>query len=317
MPQEDSIIEQLHIRTTVPRPKIDSRRTKISKEIVVQNYMQPEHQLNGKSQPPKTTRNEFAKETLTSARIDIEHVTKWFYKNGHRFTVLQDVTLAVERSSFVSVVGQSGCGKTTLLNCISGLIRPDQGTIKLEGLSITEPSPYVGYVSQKDTLLPWKTIIDNVALPLRLRGMEVKDSLSRAESYLELTGLSGFEHHRPSELSGGMLKRASLARTLVYEPYTVLMDEPFGNLDAQTKLLMQRELLALWDQGNRTIVFITHDLEEAISLSDIVVVMDSRPGRIKEIVQVKLARPRDPIEVRFEPGFQELHRYLWRALDAS
>ena len=254
---------------------------------------------------------------MSQASIHLQGVSKWFFKKGTPIPAIVDVTLDVPAGSFVSLVGPSGCGKSTVLNCIAGLQIPDEGAIVHGGRRITGLNIGVGYMTQKDTLLPWRSVRDNVTLPLQIHRMAPVERQREAQRLIDLVGLSGFEHHLPAELSGGMLKRAALARALVRRPTTLLMDEPFGNLDAQLKLQLQRELLAIWGREQQTVVFVTHDLEEAISLSDRIVVLTGRPGRIKEIIDVTLPRPRDPVTVRFEPSFQPLHRRLWGLIEAT
>lgn len=246
-----------------------------------------------------------------SAEIVVDQLTKWFFVDGTRRTALEDVAFEVKSGEFIGIVGPSGCGKTTLLNCMVGLENVDIGRISVQGSPVRGIDPRVGYVTQKDTLLSWKTVLQNVLLPLEIRGVQRGERAMRGREMLAKVGLAGFENHMPSQLSGGMLKRASLARTLVYEPSTIFMDEPFGNLDAQTKIQMQRQLTNIWSENQKTVMFVTHDLEEAIALCDRIVVLSARPGRIREIVKVDQARPRDPISIRFEEGFQTLHQYLW------
>lgn len=253
----------------------------------------------------------------SGSAIHVRGASKWFFKQGTRITAIDDVSVDVPESSFVSLVGPSGCGKSTVLNCIAGLQAPDAGVVLHGGQPITGRNIGVGYMTQKDTLLPWRNVLDNVALPLRIRGLGADECRRRAREFIGLVGLGGFEHHFRDELSGGMVKRAALARTLVFDPDTLLMDEPFGNLDAQLKLQLQRELLRMWSRRRQTVVFVTHDLEEAIALSDRVVVMTGRPGRVKEVMDIDLPRPRDPVDVRFEPAFQRLHRALWNLIEVT
>ncbi len=256
--------------------------------------------------------------------ISLDGVSKYFYKRGHRITALSDVSLEIARGAFVSIVGPSGCGKSTILDLIVGSEKPSTGIIhsgpeRVDGLRIG-----TGYLTQHDTLLPWRTVEENIRLPLdiqagglaRLRGRR-GDAGARARVAwaINLVGLAGFEHHLPDELSGGMRKRAALAQTLVYAGETVLMDEPFGALDFQMRLLMQAELLEIWSTERRTVVFVTHDIEEAIVLSDEVVIMSRRPGRIRDIVPIDLPRPRDPVAARFAPRFHELYQRIWSQLD--
>ena len=256
--------------------------------------------------------------------ISLQDVTKYFYKGGTRVTALASVSFHIARGSFVSIVGPSGCGKSTILDLVVGTDKPSEGSIYCDGEPVSGLKVGTGYLTQHDTLLPWRTVEENVRLPLdlagrgldRLRGRRTDEAArDRVAWAVNLVGLAGFEHHLPDELSGGMRKRAALAQTLVYAGETVLMDEPFGALDFQMRLLMQAELLSIWSAERRTIVFVTHDIEEAIALSDQVIILSRRPGRVRDIVPVTLARPRDPVSVRFEPGFHALYERIWSQLD--
>ncbi len=249
--------------------------------------------------------------------ISLSNVTKWFFKDGSSISAIEDISADLYEGSFVTFVGPSGCGKSTLFNCVAGLLTPERGTIHYRGKPVAGINGAVGYMTQKDTLLPWRTVLSNVMLPLTLRNIDKAEARDQALAILDRVGLSGFAHLHPRELSGGMLKRASLARILVYHPETLLMDEPFGNVDAHLKIQLHRELLTLWETERKTVVFVTHDLEEAIALSDIVFVLSGRPGRIKTVMQVDLPRPRDAATVRFERRFMELHRELWTLCDPA
>lgn len=249
--------------------------------------------------------------------IELKNVTKWFFKRGERFAAIADVTADIPEGSFITLVGPSGCGKSTLFNCIAGFIVPERGEVLYKGAKVTKPNIGLGYMTQKDSLLPWRSVLSNVMLPLHLQKMPRKAVRERALEMIARVGLAGFADHLPRELSGGMQKRTALARTLVYNPETLLMDEPFGNVDVQLKLQLQRELLSLWETERKTVVFVTHDLEEAIALSDRVIVLSRRPGRIKTIIAVDLPRPRDPVAIRFESAFQEIHRELWALCDTA
>ncbi len=256
--------------------------------------------------------------------ISLQDVTKYFYKGGTRVTALASVSFHIPRGAFVSIVGPSGCGKSTILDLVVGTEKPSEGSIYCDGEPVSGLKVGTGYLTQHDTLLPWRTVEENVRLPLdlagrgldRFRGRRTDEAArDRVAWAVNLVGLAGFEHHLPDELSGGMRKRAALAQTLVYAGETVLMDEPFGALDFQMRLLMQAELLSIWSAERRTIVFVTHDIEEAIALSDQVIILSRRPGRVRDIVPVTLARPRDPVTVRFEPGFHALYERIWSQLD--
>lgn len=249
--------------------------------------------------------------------ITFEHVGKRFFKNGKPFQALGDADFHVQPGEFVSIVGPSGCGKSTLLNIAAGLMAPSSGRALYRGKPVESVNTDVGYVTQKDTLLPWRTVRQNVSIPLEIRKVDRAGRDRRVQDILELVGLGGFEDHYPSELSGGMRKRVVLARTLVYEPETVLMDEPFGALDAQLKLVLQSELLRIWNDLGMTILFVTHDLTEAVTLSDRVVAVSSRPGTVRMIQEVNIERPRDVFEVRFDDRFRELHHELWGILQGD
>jgi NitT/TauT family transport system ATP-binding protein len=224
------------------------------------------------------------------------------------------VTLDVPAGRFLSVVGPSGCGKSTLLGMISGLQPTSGGEVIVSGRPVRDVRTDVGFIFQRDALLPWKTVLDNVALALVFRGTPNGRARATAREWIARVGLAGFEGYYPHQLSGGMRKRVSLAQTLVYDPPIVLMDEPFSALDVQTRNLMENELLQLWAEDRKTVVFITHDLEEAIALSDQVVVMTASPGRVKAVYPIDLPRPRNVTEIRFDPAFGRLYERLWADL---
>ena len=212
---------------------------------------------------------------------------------SHRFgdlPVLERIDLKIARGGFVALVGPSGCGKTTLLNLAAGLMQPDAGAVHYDGARLLRPNTSAGYLTQDDALLPWRDVLANVALPLEIKGIDRKTRFARARDIIAKVGLAGFEHHRPSELSGGMRKRVSLARTLIYRPETLLLDEPFGALDAQTRVLMQKQLLDLYGEFGLTVLLVTHDIGEAIALADRIVLLTARPGRIAEVLDVAHAR---------------------------
>jgi len=248
------------------------------------------------------------------AAIRVEGVAKRFVARGREVAALDGVSCAVETGEFVAFVGPSGCGKSTLLNMIAGIALPSEGRIEHDGRAVTGINRAVGYMTQVDSLLPWRTAEANVMLPLILRGQGKAAALARAREMLERVNLGGFARHFPAELSGGMRKRVALAQVLAYDPGTLLMDEPFGALDAQLKLVMQQELARIWERTRMTIVFVTHDLAEAIALADRVVVFTGRPGRIKQIEPVDIPRPRDMFKVRFDARFQALYERLWAGL---
>ena len=246
--------------------------------------------------------------------IAYQSVAKRFYKQGKPFEALADATFEVGRGEFVAVVGPSGCGKSTLLNMTAGLMRASYGTVAYDGKIVSSVNHRVGYMTQKDNLLPWRTVLGNIGLALEIKGVDKAEREARANEFVKLVGLQGFENHYPSELSGGMRKRVSLARTMIYKPETLLMDEPFGALDAQLRLVLHDLLLSVWEATKTTIVFVTHDLAEAITLADRVVILTARPGRVKAIHDVPLPRPRDVFNVRFTPEFGGLFQALWDAM---
>ena len=237
---------------------------------------------------------------------------------SHRFgdlPVLERIDLEIARGGFVALVGPSGCGKTTLLNLAAGLAQPDAGAVYYAGARLTRPNTSAGYLTQDDALLPWRDVLANVALPLEIKGVDRPTRFARARDIIAKVGLAGFEHHRPSELSGGMRKRVSLARTLIYRPETLLLDEPFGALDAQTRVLMQKQLLDLYDELELTVLLVTHDIGEALVLADRVVLLTARPGRIAEVLDVEHGASRDVF--RRERRNDDLYAHIWDHLAAQ
>jgi NitT/TauT family transport system ATP-binding protein len=250
------------------------------------------------------------------AKIELRGVAKTFSVRGRTVEALAPIDLTVQREEFVALVGPSGCGKSTALNLIAGLLQPTRGDVRYDGAAVAGSNLHVGYMTQKDTLLPWRTAAANigVALELQRRAVPKAELRDRVRQMIELVGLKGFENHYPAELSGGMRKRVALARTLIYEPECLLMDEPFGALDAQLKLLMQDQLQQLVQQRRMTVVFVTHDLGEAIALADRVLVFSARPGRIRATRAIEIPRPRDVFRMRFTESFGKLHEALWDEL---
>jgi NitT/TauT family transport system ATP-binding protein len=247
--------------------------------------------------------------------IRFQGISKHFNKAGNAIAVLDGVSFDVREGEFISIIGPSGCGKSTLLNMAAGLMQPSAGAVLYRDRQVDRVNSDLGYVTQRDNLLPWRTVRRNVELALEIRaGTPRRSRRGKVDEALAKLGLAGFEDHFPAELSGGMRKRVTLARTLIYEPETVLMDEPFGALDAQLKMLLQADLLRLWNRSGWTIAFVTHDLMEAVALSDRVVVMSSRPGRVKGIVEIDLPRPRDVFRVRFSEQFMRLHERVWDSI---
>lgn len=235
--------------------------------------------------------------------------------DGSLVEALDEVSLTIEPGEFVCLVGPSGCGKTTLLNLMAGLQRPSQGQVLRHGRPLNGSFGWAGYLSQADTLLPWRTVLANAEIGLELRKVPAAQRRPRVAALLERVGLAGFEQKYPSELSGGMKKRLGLVRLLAYDPEVLLLDEPFGALDAQTRETLQADLLALWRELGKTVVFVTHDLAEAINLAGRIILMTPRPGRIAQEYRVDLPRPRSSPEVQFSPAFQDLHRRIRQALN--
>lgn len=246
--------------------------------------------------------------------IELRALNKTFDRGSEPVEAVRDLDLAVTPGSIVSLIGPSGCGKSTLLHMIAGLYEPSSGQVVYNGRPVASVNTAVGYMTQKDTLFPWRTVRDNVALPFELEGRPKADRHREAGEILGRVGLDGFETRYPSELSGGMRKRAALARMLLYRPETFLLDEPFGALDAQLKLAMHELLLRLWGEDGQTILLVTHDLVEAITLADRVIVLTRRPSRIILDQEVDLPRPRDVLNVRFTPRFKEIYDTVWDVL---
>lgn len=241
--------------------------------------------------------------------IEINDVSKTYDAGDGSVHALQNVSFHVKRGEFISIVGRSGCGKSTLLNMIAGLDQPTSGSVLLDGVQVTEPSARVGFVFQRAVLLEWRTILENVLLPVEIFRTDIKAARSKALLLLELVGLKGFENRYPRQLSGGMQQRVALARSLVYAPDILLMDEPFGALDAITREQMDLELMRIWEASGTTIIFVTHDIAEAVFLSDRVILMTPRPGEIKEITPVSIERPRT-VKSAFVPEFSRIRQQI-------
>jgi NitT/TauT family transport system ATP-binding protein len=244
-------------------------------------------------------------------KILIERATKTFLDGA--VVAFAQLTLAVRPNEVLCIVGPSGCGKTTLLRCIDGLLPLTEGRILIDGKEVHSPPEQVAMVFQHFGLFPWKTVYENVAYGLKLRGAS-RAELAAVRDYIRLVGLEGTEKRYPYQLSGGMQQRVGLARALAVRPAILLMDEPFASVDAQTRELLQEELLRIWERERQTMVFITHSIDEAILLGDRVVVLTARPGRVKEILEIPFPRPRRPDEVRLLPAFAELRNHIWEQL---
>jgi ABC-type nitrate/sulfonate/bicarbonate transport system ATPase subunit len=238
----------------------------------------------------------------SATELDLRGITHVFPTRGGGVAALEEVSIRIPERMFVSILGPSGCGKSTIFNIVAGLLKPSSGAVYLGGEDISGMIGFVGYMLQKDLLLPWRTVLDNVILGMELQGVSKSNARERALPQLRRYGLAGFEHQYPGALSGGMRQRAALLRTLLYESPVVLLDEPFGALDAQTRAQMQAWLLQIWTDFDKTVVFVTHDVEEAVLLSDRVIVMTPRPGRIKAVIDVPVPRPRPP-DCQHRPDF--------------
>lgn len=253
---------------------------------------------------------------LHSQKIVYQGVSKTFHVRGNDIEALSQTNLAIKPKEIVAFVGPSGCGKSTMLNLLAGLTAPTTGSILYDGSPVMGLNRHVGYMTQKDTLLPWRTVESNVAIALELacRKTDAKERSDRVAEMLNLVGLSGFEGHYPAELSGGMRKRVALARTLIYRPETLMLDEPFGALDAQLRLAMLEHVQRLAALRDITVLFVTHDLGEAITLADRVVIFTARPGSIRAVKDIPIERPRDIFNARLSPQFNQLYEELWQEL---
>jgi NitT/TauT family transport system ATP-binding protein len=258
-----------------------------------------------------------SKSASSAPYLSLEHISMGYPVRSkgkiEHLKVLDDVSLEVHKGEFVCLIGPSGCGKSTLLRIVDGLIRPDSGVVRLGGIPTTSPRRDIGVVFQSFNLFPWRTVLSNVELGLEDRGMKSADRATKARRWIQMVGLTGFEDFYPAQLSGGMQQRVGLARALAVEPEILLMDEPFGSVDAQTRLLMQAELLRIWAMQAKTVLFVTHDVEEAIFLGDRVAVFSPRPGRIVDAIDVPFGRPRTDA-LRGDAHFARLKEELWERL---
>jgi NitT/TauT family transport system ATP-binding protein len=251
-----------------------------------------------------------------SAMIEIDHVSQVFQTSGRQnHLALSDISLTIEDGAFVSILGPSGCGKSTLLYIVGGFVNPTQGVAKMKGKAITGPGPDRGPVFQEFALFPWKSVLGNVMYGPRQQGVRSAEAEAQSRALIEMVGLKGFENFYPKELSGGMKQRVALARTLAYHPAVLLMDEPFGALDAHTRTRLQNDLLNIWERDRKTVLFVTHSVDEAVYLSDKVVVMTRAPGRIKQIVDIDLPRPRRRSELLLDPRYQKYVVDIERMID--
>jgi NitT/TauT family transport system ATP-binding protein len=256
-----------------------------------------------------------AGEADSGLAIELTAVTRRFVSpEGKVIPALQNFSLQVKRGEFCAVVGPTGCGKSTTLGLITGLAKPSAGSVRLYGQPVTGIDRRIGFVFQSDAVFPWHNVLQNVAAGPLYRGTPKEQALTKARDWIRRVGLAGFESHYPHQLSGGMRKRVALAQTFINEPEILLMDEPFSALDVQTRALMQEELLQLWSANKASVVFVTHDIEEAIGLADRVFVLTKGPATVKKVYEIDLPRPRNLSEVRYSPRFVDLSRQIWRDL---
>lgn len=250
-----------------------------------------------------------------AALLRVDNVAKTFVRNGKPpVEALREINLSIKEGEFVSIVGASGSGKSTLLRIIDGLLEPSDGAVYVDNARVEQPGPDRAMVFQQDSLLPWKTVIENVAYGLTLAKKPRTEAFKVAERFIAMTGLAGFESHYPHQLSGGMRQRVNVARALAVNPRILLLDEPFAALDAQTREIMQTELLSIWRESRKTVLLITHQIDEAVFLSDRVIVFSARPGSVREEVSINLPRPRD-LELKRTPVFVGLVDRIWKLIE--
>ncbi|HEY8417057.1 MAG TPA: ABC transporter ATP-binding protein [Limnochordales bacterium] len=247
--------------------------------------------------------------------VELRHVTVTYHTPSGETRAVDDLSLRVEEGEFVSVVGPSGCGKSTLLSLIAGLIRPDAGEVRVGGVPVRGPHPAVGYMLQQDHLFDWRTVLDNCLLGLEVQGRRTRTAVARVRRLLGEYGLGEFAHRFPAQLSGGMRQRAALVRTLATDPQVLLLDEPFSALDYQTRLKLEDEMSQILRRQRRTVVMVTHDIAEAVSMADRVIVLTRRPARVKREYVIDLEPRRSPLQVRESPDFSRYFRDIWRDLD--
>src|SRR5437660_8979666 len=267
--------------------------------------------------PELETESASGRDTAT-AMIEIDHVSQIFQTSGRQHHLaLSDISLTIEDGAFVSILGPSGCGKSTLLYIVGGFVNPTGGIAKMKGKAIAGPGPDRGPVFQEFALFPWKSVLGNVMYGPRQQGVKHAEAEAQSRRLIEMVGLRGFEDFYPKELSGGMKQRVALARTLAYHPEVLLMDEPFGALDAHTRTRLQNDLLTIWERDRKTVLFVTHSVEEAVFLSDKVAMMTRSPGRIRQVVDIDLPRPRRRTELLLDPRYQKYVVDIERMFDDS
>jgi NitT/TauT family transport system ATP-binding protein len=277
--------------------------------------------MPGKTAGMKLVRPEVRPESAparkqAAAMIEIDRVSQVFQTSGRQnHLALSEISLSIEDGAFVSILGPSGCGKSTLLYIVGGFVSPTEGAARMKGDAITGPGPDRGPVFQEFALFPWKSVLGNVMYGPRQQGVKSTEAEAQSRALIEMVGLKGYENFYPKELSGGMKQRVALARTLAYHPAVLLMDEPFGALDAHTRTRLQNDLLNIWERDRKTVLFVTHSVEEAVFLSDKVVVMTRSPGRIKQIVDIDLPRPRRRAELLLDPHYQKYVVDIERMID--
>ncbi len=247
-------------------------------------------------------------------KLETRELSKVFTRGERKIEVLHDVTIGIAAGEFVSIVGASGCGKTTFLRIVDGLIAPSAGSVLIDGKAVTGPSSDCAFVFQRDSLFPWRSVLANTVFGPELRGDDMRGARAIGQRFLELVGLAGFEKYYPHEISGGMRQRVNLARALTFNPEVLLMDEPFAALDAQTREIMQAELLRIWHEAKKTVLFVTHQIDEAVYLSDRVLVFTARPGRLKQNMKIELPRPRG-LEIKRTPEFVGYVDRIWRLIE--
>lgn len=249
------------------------------------------------------------------ASVELVNVSRSFVSpTGSTHMALRNFNLTVARGEFVAIVGPTGCGKSTTLNLVTGIAPPSEGDVYVMGKRVSGIDPRIGFVFQTDALFPWRSVVRNIAAGPLFRGTPKAKAYAKAREWIERVGLSGFEHHYPHQLSGGMRKRVTLAQTFINGPQILLMDEPFSSLDVQTRVVMQDELLKLWSESGAAVIFVTHDLEEAIALADRVHVLTASPATVKSTYEIDLPRPRVTSEIRYDPRFIEISRHIWSDL---